>query len=158
MSDTTIAFDTRAGFQQQLRALYGRSYVTLAMFDPDLALFELGTRDIDAELRRFLAAGGRLRLAMHDEAPLRRDAPRLLQVLRDYAHLTECRVTPRGLRHLTDSFAIGDGMHIVRRFHSDHFRGVATFDQPGETDVQRERFEAIWADSLPGLRPAVTGL
>ena len=158
MTDTAIAFDTRKEFQQQLRALLARTRGPLAMFDPDFALFELGTSEVDAELRRHLAAGGTLRLAMHDETHLARHAPRLLRLLRDYAHLAECRVTPRGLRHLTDSFAIGDDTHIVRRFHSDHLRGVAAFDAPSETDVHRERFAAIWAESLPGLRPAITGL
>jgi hypothetical protein len=158
MSDTIITFDTRAGFQQQLRALVGCSHTLLTMFDPDFALFELGASDVDAALRRALAAGCRLQLALHDETHLRRHAPRLLRVLRDYAHLAECRVTPRGLRHLTDSFAIGDERHIVRRFHSDHMRGVAAFDSPTETDLQRERFAAIWTDSLPGLRLAATGL
>ena len=158
MTDTTIAFDTRAGFQQQLRALYGRTQRTLAMFDPDLALFELGTSDVDALLRRYLAAGGTLQLALHDDAHLRRHAPRLLRLLRDYAHLAECRVTPRSLRHLTDSFAVGDDAHVVRRFHNAHLRGVAAFDAPPETDLVRERFAAIWAESLPGLRPTTTGL
>ena len=156
--DMPTAFDTRAGFQQQLRALYDRARTSLALFDPDLALFELGATDVDAALRRFLHAGGTLRLALHDDAPLRTGAPRLLRLLRDYTHLAECRVTPRGLRHLTDSFAIGDDAHVVRRFHSDHFRGMAAFDLPQETDLYRERFAAIWAESHPSLRPTTVGL
>jgi len=152
---TSVAFDTRARFQELLRALLARSRATLTMFDPDFALFGLGDSGIDAELRRYLAGGGVLRLAMHDEAHLRRHAPRLL---REYAHLAEARVTPKGLRQLTDSFAIGDGAHIVRRFHSDHARGAAAFDMPVETDLHRERFAAIWADSVPGLQPTITGL
>jgi hypothetical protein len=158
MTAPTIAFDTRAGFQQQLRALVGRTRTQLEMFDPDFSLFDLGASDVDAALRQALAGGCRLQLAMHDEGHLRRHAPRLLRLLRDYAHAAECRVTPRGLRHLTDSCAIGDEMHIVRRFHSDHMRGVAAFDSPAETDLQRERFTAIWAESLPGLRAVTTGL
>ena len=154
----TVAFDTRAGFQQQLRAVYAGACTTLALFDPTFALFELGATDVDADLRRLLAAGGSLRNALHDEAHLRRHAPRFLRLLRDYTHLAECRVTPRSLRHLTDSFAIGDGVHIVRRFHSDHARGMAAFDAPEETELQRERFEGIWAESLPGLRSTVIGL
>jgi hypothetical protein len=152
------AFDTRAGFQQQLGALFQRSFVTLDLFDPDFALFQLGTPETDAELRRFLHAGGMLRLAMHSAGHLERHAPRFLRLLRDYSHRIECRLTPRSLRQLTDSFAIGDGLHLVRRFHSDHLRGEAAFDAPQEIELPRERFKAIWAESQPGLQPTITGL
>jgi len=159
MSESRIErFDTRAQFQQELRSLLARARDTLDLFDPDFALFTLGTPETDAELRRFLHAGGSLRLAMHDSAWLEREAPRFLRLLRDYSHRIECRVTPRGLRQLSDSFAIADGMHVVRRFHSDHLRGAAAFDAPQEADLPRERFTAIWAESLPGLSPTITGL
>jgi hypothetical protein len=154
----TERFDTRTGFQQALRHLLARARATLDLFDPDFALFTLGTADTDAELRRFLRGGGLLRLAMHDSAWLEREAPRFLRLQRDYSHLVACRLTPRGLRQLTDSFALADGVHVVRRFHCDHLRGAAAFDAPAETDIPRERFTAIWAESLPGLHPTVTGL
>jgi hypothetical protein len=151
-------FDSRAGFQQQLRALLARSFVTLDLFDPDFALFQLGALEVDAELRRFLRAGGLLRLAMHTSGHLEREAPRFLRLVRDYSHRIECRLTPRSLRQLTDSFAVGDGLHLVRRFHSDHLRGEAAFDAPQEVELPRERFIAIWDESLPGLQSSVTGL
>jgi hypothetical protein len=154
----TETFDTRAGFQQQLGALFKRSFVTLDLFDPDFALFQLGTPEMDAELRRLLHAGGMLRLVMHSASHLERHAPRFLRLVRDYSHRVECRVTPRSLRQLSDSFAIGDGLHLVRRFHSDHLRGEAAFDAPEEIELPRERFVAIWAESQPGLQPTITGL
>ena len=151
-------FDTRAQFQQELGSLLAQARATLDLFDPDFSLFTLGTPGTDAALRRFLHAGGMLRLAMHDGGWLAREAPRFLRLLRDYNHLVQCRFTPHGLRQLTDSFAIADGMHVVRRFHSDHPRGVAAFDAPQDTELPRERFAAIWAESLPGLHPTITGL
>jgi len=159
MSEPRIErFDTRAQFQQELRALLGRARASIDAFDPDFALFTLGSPDTDAELRRFLHGGGVLRLAMHASTHLERQAPRFLRLLRDYSHRIECRVTPRGLRQLTDSFAIADNLHIVRRFHSDHLRGEAAFDATQDTDLPRERFTAIWSESLPGLQSTVTGL
>ncbi|WP_036169115.1 hypothetical protein [Massilia sp. 9096] len=155
---SSIGFDSRAGFQQRLRELMRRSFVTLDLFDPDLALFQLGASDVDAELRRFLHAGGFLRLAMHSSAHLARHAPRFPRLLRDYSHRIECRLTPRSLRQLTDSFAIGDGMHVVRRFHSAHLRGEAAFDAPQEIELPRARFLALWQDAEPGLQPTITGL
>jgi uncharacterized protein YjiS (DUF1127 family) len=129
-----LPFDTRAAFQQQLGEVLARAQASLVMFDPDFALFRLG--------------------APH----LEREAPRFLRLLRDYAHGIECRRTPRALRELTDSFCIADDLHIVRRFHSDHLRGEAAFDAPQQTEQSRLRFDAIWAESQPGLQASVTGL
>ena len=153
-----LPFDTRAAFQQQLGEVLAQARATLIMFDPDFSLFRLGAPDVDAVLRRFLHAGGRLRLALHDPAFLERDAARFLRLLRDYAHGIECRRTPRSLRELTDSFCIADDLHIVRRFHSGHLRGEAAFDAPQQTELSRMRFDAIWAESQPGLQASVTGL
>ena len=154
----TIPFDTRAAFRVQLDAVMARSRMTLDAFDPDFAVFELGTSTSDAALRRFLGDGGRLRLALHDPLPLERDAPRLLRLLRDYSHAIECRRTPRSLRQLTDSFCIADDLHVVRRFHSNHARGVAAFDAAPEVELPRARFNAIWVESLSALQATITGL
>jgi len=155
---TIVRFDTRAEFQRELRAVLERGRQTLDLFDPDFRLFPLGESEVDAILRRFLLGGGRLRLAMHASGHLERHAPRFLRLLRDHAHLAECRVTGRGLRQLTDSFCIADGMHIVRRFHSDHLRGEAAFDALLSTELPRERFDGIWEESGPGPSLTTTGL
>jgi hypothetical protein len=155
---TILRFDTRAEFQRLLAAVLARAQVSLDLFDPDFALFRLGDPDVDAVLRRFLAGGGQLRLAMHTAAHIERHFPRFLRLLRDHGHRIECRITHKGIRQLTDSFCIADALHLVRRFHSDHLRGEAAFDAPQETDVPRERFSAIWEESKPGLQPTTTGL
>ena len=153
-----LRFDTRTEFQRQLRVVLERAQASLDMFDPSFALFPLGDPDVDAVLRRFLQGGGELRLAMHGSAHIERHYPRFLRLLREHGQRIECRVTHRGIRQLTDSFCIADGLHLVRRFHSDHLRGEAAFDAPQETDVPRERFSAIWEESQPSLYPTVTGL
>ena len=152
-----VPFDTRAAFQGHLGDVLARARAMLVMFDPDLTLFRLGAPEVDVILRRFLHAGGRLRLVLHDPAHLEREA-RFLRLLKDYAHAIECRRTPRSLRALTDSFCIADDLHIVRRFHSAHLRGEVAFDAPQHTELSRLRFDAIWAESQPGLQASVTGL
>ena len=154
----TIAFDTRLDCEAQFLACVDASTRTLAAFDPDFAIFALGSTNIDVALRAFFARGGRLQLALHDSAHIERHYPRFLRLLRDYGHLCECRQTPRGLRQLTDSFCIGDDRHIVRRFHSDHLRGVAAFDAPAACELSQQRFEAIWQESQAALQVSKTGL
>ena len=153
-----IPFTSRTGFAQQLHACMARAQDSLDLFDPDFALFGLGTAEVDTMLRSFLRQGGRLRLAMHSTAHLERSCPRFLRLLRDLGHQVECRLTSRGLRQLTDSFCIADGVDVVRRFHSDHARGEAAFGVAGAADICKERFAGIWVESNPALHPTTTGL
>ncbi|MFL6675938.1 MAG: hypothetical protein ACJ8LG_21930 [Massilia sp.] len=153
-----VRFDTRAECEAQFRACLAASSAQLQLFDPDFAVFPLGAREVDAALRAFLAGGGTVQLAMHSPAHIERHYPRFLRLLRDYSHLLECRVTGRGLRQLTDSFCIGDGVHIVRRYHSDYPRGETAFGAASATELARERFAAIWDESRPALAPSTTGL
>ena len=151
-------FDTRRELEAQWRVLLGRARGRLDLFDPDFAAYPLGAPDVEAALRAFLQAGGTLRLALHDTAHVERSCPRFLRVLRDYSHRVECRITPRSLRHLSDSFALADGLHGVRRFHRDHMRGEAAFDAPASVELPAQRFEALWEESVSVLTPSVTGL
>jgi len=155
---TAQPFASRAGFQQALRDCIGRARLTLQCFDPDFTIWELGTAETDALLRRFLAGHGKLELVAHDFGALERQAPRLLRLLRDYGHAIECRLTGKQLRHLTDSFCIADGRHLVRRYHADHVRGEAIYDAPPATQLCKERYTAIWAETMPGLHANTTGL
>lgn len=151
-------FDTRAAFQEQLRNCFSRARHTLQVFDPDFAIWELGSSQMDALLRRFLAQHGRLELVAHSSAELERHAPRFMRLLKDYAHAIECRLTPSNLRLLTDSFCVADQRHVVRRFHADHMRGAAIYGSETDTQATVERFAAIWAETIPGLHAGTTGL
>ena len=151
-------FSSRTEIGAHFLDVVTRSRATLAMFDPDFSVFPLGSSQTEAALRDFLRLGGHLQLAMHQTGHIERECPRFMRLLLDYSHRIECRVTGRQLRTLTDSFCIGDHVHIVRRFHSDHMRGEAAFSAPIATEISNERFVGIWAESLPGLHASTTGL
>lgn len=151
-------FDSRAAFHDHFRALLARSYKRLQLFDPDFSLFPLDKPQVDAQLRRLLANGGTIELGLHRIEHIERDCPRFRVLLRDFSDRISCRATPPGLRQLTDSFCIGDGVHIVRRFHCDHLRGEVRFDDPAAVDISADRFAALWLESRPTLAASTTGL
>lgn len=154
----TFRFDTRRELEAHWRTLLAKAQSRLELFDPDFASLPLGAVDVEARLRAFLRAGGTLRLALHDTGHIERHCPRFLALLRDYGALAECRLTPRALRHLPDAFALADGLHVVRRFHRDHMRGEAAFDDPGALELPAYRFDALWEESKSTLQATVTGL
>ena len=158
MERQVFTFTTRGGFVEQWGACLARAEHTLRLFDPDFAIGDLGGSATDALLRRFLNGGGRLQLVAHDGRVIEREAPRFLRSVKYYGHVVEVRRTSQSLRQLTDSFCIADERHIVRRFHSDHFRGEAVFDGPADINTPLERFLTIWDESGPGLFANSTGL
>ncbi len=151
-------FNSRAEFAAQVRAVLERSRLTLQLFDPDFDVWPLGQADVEAGLRAFLGGGGSMQLALHRPGHIERECPRFMRLLRDFGHRIECRATPPGLQQLTDSFIIGDNIHIARRFHSDHMRGEVRFDDPGAVDISAERFAALWLEARPALAVTTTGL
>lgn len=154
----TVRFDTRRALQAHWRALLGRAVRRIDLFDPDFAMLPLGAPDVEATLRAFLRGGGQLRLALHDANFIARACPRFLGLVRYYSQRIECRQSPRSLRHLSDAFAMADGLHVVRRFHCDHMRGEAAFDAPAAVELPAVRFEALWEASETILSPTVMGL
>ena len=151
-------FTTHLEFEAHFLDCIARSRSLLQLFDPDFAVFPLGTSEVDAALRHFLGGGGSIEMAMHRSTHIERNYPRFQRLLRDFSHKIACRVTSKNLHQLTDSFCIGDAVHIVRRFHSDHMRGEAAFEAPAATEISLERFAGIWLEASPGLHPTTTGL
>lgn len=144
-------FDTRSAFQQHLASCIGAAQHTLCLFDPDFACWELGSSSMDAALRRFLHGGGQLQLVAHQGQPLERSAPRFLRLIQAYQHRVALQRTHPALRQLSDSFCLADQSHLVRRFHSDHFRGEYSVHDAAEVKIYSDRFITIWLDSSPGL-------
>lgn len=154
------AFDSREQFHAQLRLCLARAERTLQLLDPDFAAWPLGASDVTQALKRFLLSNGsnRVQLILHSPRHVQQHYPRFMELLADFSHGIECRITPANLRHLTDSFCIADQLHGVRRFHSAFFRGEASFGDAAALDVCQERFAALWEESRSGLHGSTLGL
>ncbi|MES2933313.1 MAG: hypothetical protein V4805_07480 [Pseudomonadota bacterium] len=160
MDTHSIPFSSRTEFQNLALQCLGRAEQGIQLFDPNFLSWNLGSLETNAILRQFLISKqtNRLQLAMHDTLHIERECPRFISLLRDFSHAIECRVTPRTLHQLTDSFCMADGKHIVRRFHCDHFRGAATWDSEPDCNISSQRFSAMWEESTIGLHATTLGL
>ena len=75
-----------------------------------------------------------------------------------YAHAVDVRQSPDNLRQLADTHLLADGCHGVRRFHIDHARCALIQADPAAIQPWQQRFEELWALSLPCLKLNTTGL
>ena len=70
------------------------------------------------------------------------------------------RIVPAALAtRMTErfNFILVDRSRMVRRFDPVQMRGVIEFN-PDEADQWLQRFEALWAESTPGLAATTIGL
>ncbi len=153
-------FTLPSEFVHLLNQCIGLAQHQIQLFDPDFTRWGLEHADIFQALRHFLLLDkkNRLHLAMHRTHYLSNECPRFMPFFTDFSHAIECRITPRNLRQLTDSFCIADETHIVRRYHCDHFRGEAVFHSSEATQISSKRFAEIWLASDIGIHASRLGL
>jgi hypothetical protein len=161
MTETSYErFDTRAGFQAALERLLEQPGRELRVFDPDGAALLLNDAPRIERLERFLLASRtrRLYLVLHDTEHLTRQCPRMLTLLRRFAHAIQINRTDETIRELQDAFLVLDSLHFVRRPVAQFFRGAMALGDENEALAMRGRFMEIWAASYPAVSSTTVGL
>lgn len=161
MTETSYErFDTRAGFQAAVERLLEQPGRELRVFDPDGAALLLNDAPRIERLERFLLASRtrRLYLVLHDTEHLTRQCPRMLTLLRRFAHAIQINRTDETIRELQDAFLVLDSLHFVRRPVAQFFRGAMALGDENEALAMRGRFMEIWAASYPAVSSTTVGL
>lgn len=153
-------FDSETAFQAAVERLLAQTGRELRVFDPDLSALRLNAPERIACLERFLQASRtrRVYLATHDTGHLSKHCPRMLGLLRRYAHAIEVQRTHEEIGGLRDSFLVLDALHFVRRPEAAFWRGVICLNDRNEAYAMRARFLEIWAASFPAVSPTTLGL
>jgi hypothetical protein len=153
-------FDTNEGFQTAVDRLMEQPGRELRVFDPDGAALRLNDPQRIERLDRFLLASRtrRLYLVVHDTDHLTRQCPRLLTLLRRFAHAMQINRTHEEIREVQDAFLLLDGMHYVRRPVASLFRGAMGLGDENEGQALRGRFGEIWSASYPAVPSTTVGL
>jgi hypothetical protein len=131
----------------------------LRLFDRQLGTAFNSARRHDA-LRAFLLArrSNRIQIVVHDSANLWRDCPRLITLLRSFAHAIAIHETEPQAKGVYDPFALADDRHYLRRFHYEDSRGLLALDDPQGAQGLIQRFDEIWEASSPSTSATTLGL
>jgi hypothetical protein len=142
-------FDSEAGYRAAIDETIRAAVRELRLFDGDLERMALDEAARAALLTDFIAAdqNRRLRIILHDPAPLRARHPRLRNLIASHGHQIEIRQTPDHLRHLADRFVLADEAHGAIRFHADHPRGKRIGADTIEIHPYWQRFGDLWEES-----------
>lgn len=160
MNPTYTLLTSEAEYRRACDTILRKAEHEILIFDRDLAAprFEETAR-LEA-LDSFLQADRlrRIRVVLHDPAPLERNAPRLMQLIFRFSHAVEVRQSPDNLRLVADTHVLADDGHGVRRFHVDQPRSALILDDQAYIHPWRQRFEELWELSHPCLTMHTTGL
>jgi hypothetical protein len=133
---------------------------TLCIFDADLSKLRLDRPANVDLLRRFLSSDKqhRLRIAVKNAEPFRRDSPRLMKLLAIYTQSMTMIECPPHLASLNDSMCIADDRHALIRFHTDSVRAKIIIDNIEECAPYVQRFEDILKEGGEQVCASTLGL
>jgi hypothetical protein len=155
----TWRVDTVAAQVQAIDALLALAQQHVQLFDIDLAQGGWQTVARADALTRFLRQrNARFDVIVHDTRWMEANAPRFIQLLRQYGHAMTVYRTGAAARAAMDPLLIVDERHHLHRFHIDQPRATVAIDLPQTTKPLVTRFEEIWATGEPGLAGTVLGL
>jgi hypothetical protein len=153
-------FDTNEGFQAALERLLEQPGRELRVFDPDGAALRLNDPQRIERLERFLLSSRtrRIYLVVHSTDHITRQCPRIMTLLRRFAHAIQINRTHEEIREVQDSFLLLDAVHYVRRPMASLFRGAMGLGDENEGQALRGRFGEIWSASYPAVSSTTVGL
>ena len=153
-------FNLRSEFQVALLATVNAANVELLAFDPDYSEWAINTPGFDQALRAFFKRNprARLRMMITDVNRLTREYPRLVSILRTFAHVAECRVVPLKFAHLSETMLIADRTSALRRPICSSCKGVLRALDLEYSGGQRERFEELWEACQEVFQPQLWGV
>ncbi len=140
--------------------LIARATRSLVIFDRDLLALRLETPVQIAALTHFLrtSPSSTLRIALHTADPLRLQHPRLLDLLRLFAHKFHVIEISSHLANLKDSIIVADDSSALIRFHHDHARSKYIDQDPESSRPYVKRFDDIWDEGGTPVTGTTIGL
>jgi hypothetical protein len=148
--------DYRVAFDQIL----ARACHSLSIFDNDLARLGMNELSRVEGLRGFVTAhaGAMVRIALKQTGALRRDQPRVVELLKSCGSAFQIQQVHKTLHVLRDTLVVADGVHALIRFDFEQPRSKLVLDDKEEIAPYQKRFEAIWKDGGRPFTSATAGL
>ena len=161
MSDAPekVNFTSKNTYEEYVDEVIGLAKHELRVFEQNLGPSYNASARHEA-LRTFLLASrrNRVRIVVHEAAPMERSCPRMIQLLRNFSHAVAIHETQPQAKGVYDPFVVADEMHSIRRFHFNDLRGLFAKNDPIEAHTLVERFEEIWEASTPAVSANTIGL
>jgi hypothetical protein len=147
-------------YESATALILGRAGRELRIFDPNLGRGGYQSLKVHDLLKQFLTADrqNRLTIIMHDSQFLTSQCPRLIHLLRQYAHAMTICLTEGRAQAAQDAFVLADEGDYLHRFHVDHARFKFMLDDKVAAKPLHERFGQLLEASHVRLSAVSLGL
>lgn len=154
------ALNSNADYIAALDTLCGLAQHELIVFEKNYDNIGFNSEARYDTLHAFLLANpnNRLLLLAHNTSYLVQYCPRMMMLLRQFAHSMHIHQTPAHLQQVSEPFAVADQTHYVRRFHFDDPHGILAQNDPEGARMLHSRFQEMWGASHPGAAANTLGL
>lgn len=153
-------FNSWGEYQAAIDRVLALAEREIRIYDQDMIGLKLDSPSRLERLTRLLQSNrpDTLQVAVRDSEGLKRDCPRLMQLLTTYTHGMTVQQTPEHLAHLRDAMILIDGRHGLIRFDRDHPRSKLLIDENEELLPYLRRFEEIKSEGGTPLSITTLGL
>ena len=153
-------FETPAEFRAAFDTLLGSTQRQLRLYDHDPGLLEIDHQPRHASLRALCVAGGgrRIELLLDNIHHVARDCPRLMQLVRDFAHVIEIRQADPNMPRPDQAFALADRHAVLVRADKAALRGTLHPDDAHTATLLNRAFEEMWQRAQAGVTATTLGL
>ena len=150
----------RIEYQQALDTVIEHARHSLRIFDYDLRDGGYNAVQRYERFKRFLLASSknRLLIVLHRVDYIKRDCPRMLNLLREHSDAIFIHQTNAEARVASNPLLIADDAHYVHRFHYEQPRAEWVLNDLALTQPFLQRFDEIWQASTLAVAPTTIGL
>lgn len=156
----TKLITTWAEYDSAVQDVLALATHSLLIFDTDLSTLKLDRPDRLLLLRQFLSAdrGHSVQIALLSADHLRRNCPRLMELLASHAHNLSIIECPPHLATLNDSLILADSRHGTIRFNKDHARAKVIINDVEACTPYQHRYDQIIEEGGTPVTPTTLGL
>lgn len=140
--------------------MISRATREIKLFDPDLSRGGFHGVEVHQALESFLAKDrlNRMTVILHDSHFFYSRCPRLIELMKRYAHAMTIYLTDERGHIAQDAFILADRGDYLHRFHVDHARFKYVHEDEVAAKPLHERFEQLLEVTSTTLSVMTTGL
>lgn len=153
-------FETPSEFRAAFDTLLAATHRQLRFYDHDLSLLEIDQPERLAALRALCVAGGgrRIELLLDDISHVARNHPRLMQLVRDFAHVLEIRQADPDAPRPEQAFVLADRHGVLLRADKAAVHGTLHLDDARDAVPLHQNFDLMWQRSPASVTATTLGL
>lgn len=147
-------------YSETISIIIASAQQELRVFDQDLSRGGFHNKKNSELLQRFLNTNpnSRLTIILQGTEFLKKECPRLTNLLQVYGHKITIYETNQSVKHAKDCFIVADSQHYIKRIHIDQARFKYGLDEAITTNILNNRFNDLLEETQDMVTMTTLGL